>query len=331
MGNLVGQIWKIVAVQPIINLLLVLSHYLFNSFGLALIALTIISKAVLYPVSRSQMKTTRAMQEMQPKLMELQKKYAHDKQRLTREQMALYKEAGASPIGCAVPLLIQLPIMIALYQAITRILATFPDDFLGLSQYLYPVSIIYSKLPLESNFLWLNLSLPDQYYIMPILTGITMWIQQKQISVPSPDPQQESQQKIMLWTMPILFVYISLSFPSGLGLYWVLSNVIGVITQYFSSGWGGLATIKDMKLRLPWGGNGTVSKKPAKRQTKAELAPKASAVETVNAETSTELQDEETKGETGEALELNSGSNPAKGPAAPKSNPRKYKSRRRGK
>jgi YidC/Oxa1 family membrane protein insertase len=327
LGNLVGNIWKIVAVQPIINLLLVLSHYLFNNFGLALIALTIISKAVLYPVSRSQMKTTRAMQEMQPKLKELQQKYARDKQRLAREQMALYKEAGASPVGCAVPLLIQLPIMIALYQAITRILATFPDDFLGLAQYLYPFSIIYSKLPLESNFLWLNLSLPDQYYIIPVLTGVTMWLQQKQITVPSPDPQQESQQKIMLWSMPFLFVYISLSFPSGLGLYWVLGSVIGIITQYFSSGWGGLADLKNTRLQLPWGGNKS-DKKPVKRQARTQIAsPKSSAVETVNTETSTELKDETGSGAGGEGQE-EPADGAAKGPAAPRPNPRKYKSRR---
>lgn len=332
MGDLFFQIWKTVAVQPIINLLLVLSHYLFNNFGLGLIALTIISKVVLYPISLKQMRTTRAMQEIQPKLIEIQRKYARDKQRLAREQMALYKEAGASPVGCAVPMLIQLPIMIALYQAITRILATFPDDFLGLSQYLYPFSIIYSKLPLESNFLWLNLSLPDQFYILPVLTGITMWVQQKQISVPSPDPQQESQQKIMLWSMPLLFTYISLTFPSGLGFYWVLSSVIGIVTQYFSSGWGGLADLKNIRLRLPWGGN--PAKKPVKRPAKAELSsPKTSAVETVNPETSTELKEEEMTGGTeaagqGETSGKNVADSPTKGPAAPRRNPRKYKSHR---
>ena len=335
MGNLVGQIWKLVAVQPIINLLLVLSHYLFNNFGLGLIGLTILSKAILYPVSLKQMRTTRAMQEIQPKLIELQRKYARDKQRLAREQMALYKEAGASPIGCAVPLLIQLPIMIALYQAITRILATFPDDFLGLSQYLYPVSIVYSKLPLESNFLWLNLSVPDQFYILPVLTGVTMWVQQKQISVKSPDPQQESQQKIMLWTMPFLFTYIALSFPSGLALYWVLSSVISIIMQYFTSGWGDLASLKDFRLRLPWGGS-TADKKSVKHPVRAELSsPKESAVETfkVNEETSSELPSEETTGgteteNTGDTPGTAAGSVPPKGPGAPRPNPRKYKSRR---
>jgi YidC/Oxa1 family membrane protein insertase len=324
LGNLVGQIWKIGAVQPIINLLLVLSHYLFNNFGLALIALTIISKAVLYPVNMKQLKTTRAMQEIQPKLVELQRKYARDKQRLAREQMALYKEAGASPIGCAVP------IMIALYQALTRILATFPDDFLGLSQYLYNFSIVYSKLPLQSEFLWMNLSLPDQYFILPVLTGITMWVQQRQISVPAADPQQESQQKIMLWTMPVVFTYISLSFPSGLAFYWVLSSIISIGTQYFVSGWGGLADvkndIKNMRNQLPWGGK--TDPKPVKRPARTEIsAPKSTTVETANSENSMELKAGEAPG-TDEVNSRDSETTATKGPAAPQPNPRKFKSRR---
>jgi YidC/Oxa1 family membrane protein insertase len=331
LGNLVGQIWKMIAVQPIINLLLVLSHYLFNNFGLALIALTIISKAVLYPVNMKQIKTTRAMQEIQPKLVEIQRKYARDKQRLAREQMALYKEAGASPVGCAIPLLIQLPIMIALYQAITRILATFPDDFLGLSQYLYPLSIVYTKLPLKSDFLWLNLSLPDQYFILPVLTGITMWLQQKQIAVAAVDPQQESQQKIMLWSMPVVFTYISLSFPSGLGLYWVLSSVISIGTQYFVSGWGGLADIKNTRLRWPWGSN--VATKPLKRSTRSETSlPKGDTVETINTEKSTNLKIEESKENVGSDNQVENPNEPKdtaeeKGPAPAPPNPRKFKGR----
>jgi YidC/Oxa1 family membrane protein insertase len=329
LGNLFGTIWKVIAVQPIINLLLVLSHYLFNNFGLGLIALTILSKAILYPLTLKQMKTTRAMQEMQPKLYELQRKYGRDKQRLAREQMALYKDAGASPVGCAVPLLIQLPIMIALYNAITRILAAYPEDFLGLSQYLYPISIVYAKLPLESTFLWLNLSLPDQFYILPVLTGLTMWAQQKQITVTAPDPQQESQQRIMQWSMPLVFTVFSLSFPSGLAIYWVLSNIVTMITQYFTTGWGGLADLKNTRIRLPWGG--IPAKKPVKRPAKIELSSsKATSITNVNPENSTELPEGEP---TGDSTQENLGE-PGKSPGktSPRLNPRKYKSRRsRGK
>jgi len=328
LGNLVGEIWKMFAIQPIINVLLVLSHYLFNNFGLAIIALTIISKAVLYPINMKQLRVTRAMQEIQPRIAELQRKYSRDRQRFAREQTALYKEVGMSPIGCAVPLLIQLPIMIALYQAISRILATFPDDFLALSQYLYPLPVIYSRLPPPSGFLWLNLSVPDRFFILPILTGVSMWIQQKQITTPAMDPQQASQQKIMLWTMPLVFTYITLTFPSGLALYWVLSSVISIGMQYFVAGWGGLSDLKNMKLRLPWGGSG--EKKPVKRTPKAAPSsiPTSTAVEIVNPETSAEIKEEsvtsaEEPEKTGGAVKRST----PKGAPAPRRNPRKYKSR----
>ncbi len=328
MGELVGQIWKIIAVQPIINILIILSHYLFNNFGLAIIALTVISKVLLYPINMKQLKSTRAMQEIQPKMVELQRKYARDRQRLAREQSALYREAGVSPIGCAVPMLIQLPIMIALYQAISRVLATFPDDFLNLSQYLYPFSVVYSKLPLPNQFLWLNLSAPDQFYILPVLVGVTMFLQQKQISVPSTDPTQQQQQQMMLWMMPIMFAWFTLSFPSGLALYWVLSSVISIGMQYFVSGWGGLADLKN--LRLPFGGNKEQKpvKRPAKRETVSTDTTGTTSI-TVNPETSTELKEEGTTSdeESGDERPDSGGSGP-KGASPPRRNPRKYKGRR---
>lgn len=303
-----------------------LSHYLFNNFGLAIIALTIISKAVLYPINMKQLKTNRAMQAMQPKLLEIQRKYARDKQRLAHEQMQLYKETGVSPVGCMVPLLIQLPIMFALYQAITTILAHFPDDFLELSKYLYPFSIVYSKLPLQSKFLWLNLSMPDQFYILPILTGITMWLQQKQISLGSADVQQASQQKMMLWSMPLIFTYIALSFPSGLGLYWVISSIISIVMQYFVSGWGGLSDLKNMQLKLPWGGNNNIN--TVKRSAKTSASFPKATVERIITEKSTELQIGDSKEGVSGSTDESEVQLPLKGPAPPQPNPRKFKSRR---
>ena len=104
------------------NILIVLSNYLFNSFGLAIIALTIIVRGLMYPLTLRQLRATKAMQTLQPKLAVLQKKYAKDKQKLAKEQMKLYKESGVSPAGCLLPMLIQLPVWIALYQSIIRVL-----------------------------------------------------------------------------------------------------------------------------------------------------------------------------------------------------------------
>jgi YidC/Oxa1 family membrane protein insertase len=180
---------------------------------------------------------------MQPKVAELQKKYARDRQKMAREQMKLYKESGVSPAGCVLPMLLQLPIWIALFHSISRVLAVIPEDFLRLSQYLYSWPMIYSKLPLENQFLWLNLAAPDSRLVLPILVGGTMWLQQKMITSENADPQQKSQSQMMLWVMPLMFGMLTLSFPSGLALYWVTSNTISIIIQYFISGWGGLSNL----------------------------------------------------------------------------------------
>ncbi|MFC2044159.1 YidC/Oxa1 family membrane protein insertase [Chloroflexota bacterium] len=237
----VGEIWDLIILSPLINILVMLSHYLSGNFGLAIVVLTIAIRVLMFPLSLRQLRVSKAMQSLQPKLAELQKKYAKDKQQLAREQMNLYRESGMNPIGCAGPMLIQFPIWIALYQAIIRVLAVAPEDFLNLSRHLYSSwPLVFSSVPLESKFLWLDLAVPDEWFIMPILVGVTMWVQQKMTMPPGADPRQQAQTRMMLWMMPLMFGFISLQFPSGLALYWVISNVVGVVMQYLVTGWGGL-------------------------------------------------------------------------------------------
>lgn len=230
--------WDIIAIQPVSNILIVLSHYLFNNFGLAIIALTLIVNAAMLPLTLKQVRASKAMQELQPKLAELQKKYAKDKQRLAQEQMRLYKESGVSPAGCLLPMLIQMPVWIALYQSIIRVLAVVPENLAGLSHYLYSWPVVYSTLPLSNHFLWLNLASGDM--VLALLVGASMWVQQKMVMTPSPDPSQKTQSSMMLWIMPIMFAWLSLSFPSGLALYWLTSNLFRIGLQYWIGGWGGL-------------------------------------------------------------------------------------------
>jgi len=234
----IGAIWDLIAMQPMINTLIVLNHYLFNSFGLAIIAVTIIVNAAMLPLTLKQIRASKAMQDLQPKIAELQKKYPKDKQKLAQEQMKLFKESGVSPAGCLLPLLIQMPIWIALFQSIMRVLAVIPENLAGLSQYLYSWPVVYSTLPLPNNFLWLNLAVGDLF--LAILVGGTMWVQQKMVMTPAADPRQRTQSTLMLWMMPIMFTFLSLSFPSGLALFWVTSSVIRIGIQYFVGGWGGL-------------------------------------------------------------------------------------------
>src|SRR5512136_419132 len=158
-----------------INILIALSHFLFNNFGLTIIALTLIIRFVLLPLTMRQLRASKAMMSLQPKLAEIQKKYAKDRQKLAQEQMRLYKESGVNPVGCAIPMIIQFPIWIALYQAIILSLAVNPEALLNLSRYFYSWAAPLAELPLNNYFLGLNLANPNA--IIAIFVGVTMWIQ----------------------------------------------------------------------------------------------------------------------------------------------------------
>ncbi|OGO33069.1 MAG: hypothetical protein A2Z29_01985 [Chloroflexi bacterium RBG_16_56_11] len=231
--------WELIIQQPLINVLIVVSHAFADNFGLAIIALTILVNLAMLPLTLSQIRSTRAMQEIQPKLAELQKKYGKDRQKMAQEQMRLYKESGIKPAGCALTFLIQMPVWIALYQAIMLTLAVAPEGLLNLSRYLYSWDTLFPLLPLNRDFLVMDLSQPN--FILAILVGATMWIQQKMSATTTPaDAKQAQQAQLMLWMMPMLFGVMALSFPSGLSLYWVASSVFRIILQYRVSGWGGL-------------------------------------------------------------------------------------------
>jgi YidC/Oxa1 family membrane protein insertase len=222
-----------------INVLIVLSTYV-GGLGISIIFLTIIIRAVMYPLSMKQLHASKKMQDLQVQIAELRKKYSKDRQAMAREQMRLYKEAGMNPAGCVLPMLIQTPIWIALYQSIVRVLAAAPEDFLGLSQHLYKSWPVFSSVPLPSQFLWLDLAAPDKFLLLPILVGGTMWLQQKMMTPTVQDEKSAAQSQMMLWMMPLMFAFLTLSFPSGLALYWVVSNIISIVMQYFVTGWGGL-------------------------------------------------------------------------------------------
>ncbi len=233
------ELWYLIILEPILNVLVALSHILFGQFGLAIIALTVIVRLVSWPLTKRQLSSTKALQDMQPKMQELQKKYGKNKQKLQQEMMKLYKEAGVNPLGCLWPMLIQFPIWIALYQSIMRALATTPENLLALHGHLYSWEVVRQAIPLSSQFLWLNLGEPDPYFILAIIVGGTMWVQQKMTQAPSADPRQQSTTRMMTTMMPLMFGMLTLMFPSGLALFWAASNVIGIATQYFfTGGWG---------------------------------------------------------------------------------------------
>jgi YidC/Oxa1 family membrane protein insertase len=135
-------------------------------------------------------------------------------------------------------MVIQFPIWIALYQSVIQALAVTPQDLLGLSQHLYSWPVVNQALPVSGTFLWLNLAKADPYLLIPILVGVTMWVSQKMITAPTTDPQQQSMTKMMQWMMPLMFGFITLTLPSGLGLYFLVSNIFSIVVQYFIYGWG---------------------------------------------------------------------------------------------
>jgi len=233
-----AELWNLIILDPMLNILIALSDPLFHSFGLAIISLTVVVRLILFPLTSRQTKSTKAMQEMQPKMQELQKKYGKNKEKLQQEMMKLYKEARISPLGCMWPMLIQFPVWIALYQSIMRALATTPENLLDLAHHLYSWSVVSQAIPVSSHFLWLDLGRPDTTLLLAIIVGATMWVQQKMTTAPTLDPKQQSMNSMMLLMMPLMFALFTLTFPSGLALFWAVSNIIGIVIQYKTMGWG---------------------------------------------------------------------------------------------
>jgi YidC/Oxa1 family membrane protein insertase len=229
----ISHIWTIAFLQPMLNCLLWLYSVLGHNFALSITVFTILVRLITLPLTIPQMTSSKKMQELQPKLKELQKKFAGDKEGMSRAQMDLYKEHGVNPLGGCLPTLVQFPVWIGLYQSISQVMATNPLAVLQLSKNIYPQFPGLSQLiPLDDRFLWLNLGRPDPLYILPVLVAASMFFQQKLMSVPATDPQSESMTKSMNYTMPLMFGFFSLSFSSGLSIYFVVSSLVGIAIQY---------------------------------------------------------------------------------------------------
>ena len=219
------------------NLLVLLTRLSFGSFGIAIIIFTIIIRLMTWPLTRQQLRASRAMQSTQPQIQAIQKKYSDPKRR-SEETMKVYREAGFSPLGCIWPMLAQFPIMIALFQSIRFTLGSTPESLFGLSQRLYPLDFLRTAVPLDRHFLWMDMGQPDGTLIMAVLVGASTWVQQRMTTpaTASADPSQQQMNQTMMFMMPLMFAFFTLQFPSGLALYWVVTNVFGVVLQYFYQG-----------------------------------------------------------------------------------------------
>ena len=179
-----------------------------GSYGLSIILLTIIIKMILYPLTVKQVKSMKAMQELSPKMKKLQEKYKDNPQVMQQKVGALYKEAGVNPLAGCLPLIIQMPILMGMYYALYNF--TYPS-------------------PEAAQFLWLpSMSQADPLYILPVLSAFTTFLQQKMTTT-----EMNQQMKVMMVVMPLFIGWISLTFPSGLVLYWVTMNVVQIAQQWW--------------------------------------------------------------------------------------------------
>jgi YidC/Oxa1 family membrane protein insertase len=236
-------VWDLLIINPMINGMLLFYGLLGHQFILAIIALTILIRIVVFPLSLKQQRSMMTMQALQgsKEWQDIQKKYKGDREKLAQEQMRMYREYGVNPAGGCLPTLIQFPVLIGLYQSILRVLAVSPLQLVDLAHRVYLPSLA-ALVPLNDRFLWLNLGQPDPLYVLPILVVATTWAQQKLLTAPNPDPQASSMNQTMQIMMPLMFGFFALSFSSALSIYFVVSNVVGVaqyaaINRWFRGRW----------------------------------------------------------------------------------------------
>jgi YidC/Oxa1 family membrane protein insertase len=243
-------LWGNLILNPMINIMLIMYNFLFHNFGIAIILLTALIRLITMPLTLKQQRSMEKMQELQrsKKWQDIEKKHKGDRQRIQQEQFKLSREVGVSPFGGCLPLLLQFPIIIGLYQSITRALATVPAQLLELSKHIYPTTLIpASLLPLSSHFLAWDLALPEKSTgptipgipipipIMTILVVITSYLQTKLTTPPSTDPQSKQMSSMMTLYMPFLLGFFAYSYASGLALYFLTTNLL-TIGQYAALG-----------------------------------------------------------------------------------------------
>jgi len=220
--------------QPIFNVLLFLTRLLGGNFGIGIIALTLVLRGALVPLTLPSLRSAQKIRELKPDLDKLKKRFKNDKPGLQKAQMELYKTHGINPAAGCLPNILQLLVLIALYRV-------FID------------SLRNGDLGVTTKFFWLDLSQPDPLYVLPILAGLVQLglsfmlmpaiEHHKEKSLQKTEDVKdmaETMQQQMLFIMPAMTALIALRFPSGLALYWVVTTVFSFFQQYYVSGWGGL-------------------------------------------------------------------------------------------
>jgi YidC/Oxa1 family membrane protein insertase len=277
-------LWNSLLIHPIMNVQL-FAYSIVRDFGLAVIFVTIAIRLTLYPLYVTQIRSQRAMQEVAPAMEELKKKYGKDRKRFSEEQMKLYKERGVNPAAGCLPLVLQMPLLIALYNSLLQLgcgLGPPPGNLCpGLSHDMvetFRYAFISNPIPLDGSLdttaHWLpwiteGLQHRDPFFILPVMAGLVqlvasvMAMPAKQVK--SEDTAQRMTQS-MAYTFPLMTVVLGAQFPSGLTLYWIATTVFQIVQQYFVSGWGKLPNYLKFLKNVP-----TPADRELRRGTQAAL------------------------------------------------------------
>ncbi|MBI3103473.1 membrane protein insertase YidC [Candidatus Daviesbacteria bacterium] len=279
--GVIGDIFNLIFYGPTVNLLVLIFQGLQavsipGALGLSIILLTVIIRILVWPFMSSQIKSAKKMADLKPHMDELKKKHTDNKQALAQAQMALYKEHGVNPAGGCLPALIQIPIFIALYQALLNIIPGAGGQIDKINTLLYFPNL---KLPpgLDPSFLGINLAVkPSEFttygpilLTIPLITAALTFVQSKMMlakpvkTYPADSPQEKKEkegleesmgqvQSQMVYLMPVMIGYFAFTFPIGLAIYWNTYTILGIIQQYKISGWGGLSDyVGKFKIRSP--------------------------------------------------------------------------------
>lgn len=251
---IVGILWDSLLLTPFTNALLLI-YALVGNFGLAIILFTILVRLLTHPIMAAQIKSSTAMQQLtqSDEYKKMQEKYKKDQEKLGQETMRLYKEHGVNPLSSCLPTLIQLPIMIGFYQSIVRAIGATPMQLLAVARNVYPwltqitpKASLAALIPIQSHFLWMDLGTPERIFLaflpfgiptLAVIVGITTFLQTKLTVPPSSGPNDQSAQmnQSMTLMMPIMLFMFTLNYASGLAVYLITSNVIGIL-QYAALG-----------------------------------------------------------------------------------------------
>lgn len=205
-----GGVWDRYFVFPLSWLLDKSATFLGGSYGLGILATTIIIRLAVLPLMIKQLKSSKAMQAIQPELQKIKEKYKNNQQKIQEETMKLFQRNNVNPLAGCLPLVVQMPILIAFYQAIMR-----------------------NESVRTHDFMWMSLGSPDPFYILPVLAAVTTFFQTKLMGTGMPE---NPQMKMMLYIMPAMILFIAITLPSALSLYWVFGNIFTIIQTFFIKG-----------------------------------------------------------------------------------------------